>query len=247
MVSGFFSTSHVGFLPECPLMHITCLLLRRPTVYAKRLRYSQWWKVCHFPNPLLRRYGVLESLKYSKIIHDLDHQFGMIGEAPHVQIGPDAAFIFMRHFVHREKAAAVERFCRKELAAARSAVHHTAKPTLMEKIRWVEEQSDALNRLNPRGEEFLKTKEELEAEAKAEDEHRRMVLERLKSVASDPEVREHLPVAQDMLVARKWQQFYKEPLFPLVPEEETTDPYAVHLAPEPAPLPLTGAPPGKSR
>lgn len=35
-------------------------------------------------------------------------RFGMIGEAPHVQIGPDAAFIFMRHFVHREKAAAVE-------------------------------------------------------------------------------------------------------------------------------------------
>lgn len=36
------------------------------------------------------------------------HRFGFIGEAPHVQIGAEGAFIFMRHFVQREKALAIE-------------------------------------------------------------------------------------------------------------------------------------------
>eukprot|EP00667_Euglena_gracilis_P021753 EG_transcript_23941 len=211
-------------------MHVSSVLLRRAAVYAKRLRYSQWWKVCHFPNQRLRRYGVLESMKYQKIIHDLDYRFGFIGEAPHVQIGAEGAFIFMRHFVQREKALAIESFCGEQLSDGAEATTHI-KPTLLEKIRFMEEQADALARLNPCGVEVVKTEDELAAEQKEEQQHREAVLERLKALASDPEMREHVPAAEHMAAARKWQRFYKEPLYPLVPEgaAKDPDPFAVHF------------------
>eukprot|EP00668_Euglena_longa_P048090 GGOE01065148.1.p1 GENE.GGOE01065148.1~~GGOE01065148.1.p1 ORF type:complete len:212 (+),score=30.04 GGOE01065148.1:52-687(+) len=211
-------------------MHLTSILLRRPAVYAKRLRYSQWWKVCHFPNPRLRRYGVLESMKYQKIIHDLDYRFGFIGEAPHVQIGAEGAYIFMRHFIQREKALAIENYCgdQSNVGTETSA---NSKLTLLDKIRLVEEQGDALAKLNPCGVEVMKTEEEIAAEKKAEENHRAMVLERLKALASDPEMREHVPAADHMSAARKWQRFYKEPLYPLVPDgaSKEADPFAVHF------------------
>eukprot|EP00994_Dinema_validum_P005040 NODE_3137_length_593_cov_131.154412_g2625_i0.p1 GENE.NODE_3137_length_593_cov_131.154412_g2625_i0~~NODE_3137_length_593_cov_131.154412_g2625_i0.p1 ORF type:complete len:94 (-),score=11.57 NODE_3137_length_593_cov_131.154412_g2625_i0:165-446(-) len=89
-------------------MNRTPCLLRMLPVVSSRLGRSQGWKTNHFPNPLNKRYGVVENLKYLELIDDLNCRFGLIGEEPRIEIGREGAYIYLRHWMDPTKQRAVE-------------------------------------------------------------------------------------------------------------------------------------------